>query len=260
MIKHNLKLWKTLFITMTLVLLSFSYISGANNEKSELVQLSYSFENPDITTVDIQGNLYDKIILSDCYTAGNPGEPNIPSKGAFILLPPKTEPSNIQIDAKNKIDLGLGFDIDPVEEPIPITNVKATCKIIKNMEIYEKNDFYPGSLYSYIGVHSFRGYDILVLLLHPMQYNPVTGELFYYKELEVTIDTNSNEKLDLFRGFASDKVEVKNKVDNPEIADCYNPFIKIEPKFLDSYDLLILTTDALKTSFEPLKNAHVKRS
>ena len=256
MIKHNLKFWKTLFITLSLVLISFSYISVANNEKTEFVQLSYSFENPSIITVDIQGSLYDRVTLTNCYTAGNPGEPNIPSKGAYILLPPMTEPSNIQIDAKNKITLGIGFNIDPVEQPIPIADFKVSTKLFMNKEIYEKNDYYPGNLYSYVGVHSFRGYDILVLLLHPMQYNPITGELFYYKELDVTVQINPNDNLGLFRGLASDQAEIKNKVDNPEIAEYYNPFITIESKFVDSYNLLILTTDSLKTGFEPLKNAH----
>jgi len=253
MSKYNLRFWKTLLFASTLVLLSFSFAVEANNKEAEILQLTYTFENPSISTVEMDNSIYDRATLSDCYTAGNPGEPNIPSKGAYILLPPMSKIINIRVEVKDKVSLGFGFDIEPIGQPIPISNVKISSKLVKNEHIYEKNDFYPGDQFSQVGVYCFKGYDILVLLLHPMQYNPVTGELFYFKELDVIVETNSDGKLDLFRGLEGDKIEVKTKVDNPDVAELYPTKI---PAFLESYDLLILTTESLKSGFEPLKNAH----
>ena len=246
---------KALFFSTILLLMTFSSLAIADDKDTRILQLSYYFENPSLSTIEIEDSIYDKVTLPDCYTAGNPGEPNIPSKGAYILLPPKTKPANIRVDIKSKISLGTGFDIEPIGQAIPITNVQIPSKLVKDETIYEKNDFYPGDMFTQVGVYSFRGYEILVLLLHPMQYNPVTGELFYFEELEVTVETSSDGKLDLYRGLERDKTEAMKKVDNPEAAKLYFSNNK-NPSFLESYDLLILTTDSLKSGFEPLKNAH----
>ena len=62
-----------------------------------------------------------------------------------------------------------------------------------------------------------------MLLLHPVQYNPVTGELFYYKNLEVSVKTAATGiQSALYRGLEQDKKEVQQKVDNPEMSLQYN--------------------------------------
>ena len=254
--KHLLKILKTLFFSTLLFLMIFSSSTIADNENSRTSQLNYSFENPLISTIEIEGSIYDRVTITDCYTAGNPGEPNIPSKGAYILLPPTSEIKTIKVEEKEKISLGFGFNIDPLGQVIPISNVKTTPKLVKNKDVYKKNNFYPGELYTKVGIYRSKGYDILVLLLHPLQYNPVTGELVYYKELKVTVETSSDGELGLFRGLEKDKIEVKSKVDNPDAVELYSSYEKTASSSFDSYDLLILTTDSLKSGFVPLKDAH----
>lgn len=254
--KNLLKLFKTLLFSTTLLLMAFSSLAIADNEDMQILQLNYSFEKPLISSVEINNFIYDEVTLADCYTAGNPGEPNIPSRGAYILLPPMSELSNIRVEAEDKVSLGFGLNIEPIGELIPITNVKTTPKLVEDPDVYEKDKLYPGELYTKVGVYCSRGYNILVLLLHPLQYNPVSGELFYYKELKVTVETSSNGELGLFRGLEKDKIEAKNKVDNPDAVELYSPYEGNAPAFRDSYDLLILTTDSLQSGFIPLKNAH----
>jgi len=248
--------WKTLFFSTILLIMAFSSAVIVSSEDSQILELNYSFERPSISGVEINNFVYDKVTLPNCYTAGNPGEPNMPSKGAYILLPPTSKLDTIQVEVKDKISLGFGFNVEPIGQLIPISNVKTSSKLVKNPEVYEKNNFYPGKLYTMVGVYCFKGYDILVLLLHPMQYNPVTGELVYYKGLKITVETNSGGEVDLFRDLEKDEIEVKNKVDNPYVAELYSSNINTMPTFFDSYGLLILTTDSLKSGFEPLKNAH----
>jgi hypothetical protein len=245
---------KVIFFSTILSLTAFSTIAVANDEESENLQSNYYFKGPSISTIEIENHVYDRVIINDCYTAGNPGEPNIPSKGAYILLPPKAEAIDIKVIANDKISLGFGYDIEPIGESIPISNVNSIPKLAKNDLIYNKNEFYPGDLYTHVGTYNFKGYEILVLLLHPMQYNPVTGEIIYYENIKVNVETSTNGELNLFRGLKIDQIEVKNKVDNPENAKLYSN--NKQPTFLESYDLLILTTDSLKSGFIPLKNAH----
>ena len=250
------KPWKTVILITILLFLSSSFIVEANNDGTEILQVTYDFDNPIITTIEINGCFYDRITIQDCYTASNSGEPNLPSKGANILLPPSSKVANIELIGNNIVKLGETLDIDPIPNTIPINNVKITEKLVKNKEIYENDELFPGRLFTKVGVQSFRGFDILVLLLHPVQYNPVSGELFYYQDLNVIVHTTLDTPNNLFRGLNEDKLEVMKKVDNPQTAELYFSSTHHEQHFFDSYDLMILTTDSLKSSFEPLKDAH----
>jgi hypothetical protein len=221
------------------------------------VTQSYFFTIPTLETVDIAGTLYDRVTLEDCYSAGSAGTPKIPSKGVFLLLPPASSVSNIEVTAGEKVILGSGFNVEPTSEAIPLSQTENIPIPTPNEALYNTDTEYPGELFTQVGVQSFRGYQILVLLLHPVQYNPVTGELVYYKSLEVSVRTiNTGIQSKFYRGFQSDINVIEQKVDNPEMSGRYSEKYSSSPASFESYDLLIITTDALKTGFEPLKAAH----
>lgn len=248
------KKWQPFIISIFLIIVSFSSFTLADNiNLQDGLQLLYNFENPKIETIDIAGTSYDRITLTSCIPAGNPGEPLIPSKGVYILLPPESKVQNIKVISNERQNLGTGFYIEPMGKPIPISSDNTQVPI-PDKKIYNSNDLYPGKLYSKVGVYNFRGYQILVLLLHPVQYNPLSGELFYYKNMNLHIETIKNENPnDLFRGFNRDKIEIMKKVDNPEIARSY------QAKSIDSmddYELLILTNESFRSGFDPLKQFH----
>lgn len=256
--RRLLNIWTPYFVVLIMVLLSFSTLAHVNQiPLNNRMQLMYSFQSPTIETVDIAGTVYNRVTLPDCYPAGSAGEPKLPSKGAFILLPPKSKVSKINIIAGEKIVLGKGFSVEPTGQAIPLSQTENLPVPTPNKIIYNSNAAYPGKLYTQVGVYSFRGYQILVLLLHPVQYNPFTGELCYYKSLKVSIETvNTGIQSELFRGLVQDKNEVMQKVDNPEMSVKYQKECKPTSSPTEHYDLLIITTDSLKNSFVPLKDAH----
>ncbi len=249
------KKWQSIILVIFLIITSFSTISLAYTvDFEDNLHLSYNFESPKIQSVDIAGKSYDRITLSTCLPAGVIGEPLVPSKGVYILLPPKSKALEIKVIASEKQDLGTGFYIEPMGKPIPISSVKNNIIPTPDEEIYNSNELYPGKLHKKVGVYNFRGYQILVLLLHPIQYTPLSGELFYYKNLNVEIELINNEESNyLFRGFERDRLEVINKVDNPEIAIKYEAESKGS---MEEYELLILTNDSLKDGFNSLKEIH----
>ena len=257
-INKNLKTKNIVFwIFLILILSSVPLTQGSDEQSEKQINLTYSFEYPTISTITINGDTYDRIFLEDCMIASNSGEPNIPSKGVHILLPPKSKIDNIQITTDKEHIIGEGFNIDPIGEPIPITYSSTSQKISTNKEIYNSNEFYPGKLYTETGIYNFRGYKILVLLLHPIQYNPLTGKLYFYENMYVNVKTSLDNTVNsLFRGFEKDKQDVIKKVDNPNMANQYINDIIPPSTSAESYDLLILTTDSLKSGFEPLKQAH----
>ena len=256
MLKIVVSIVVTLFLIIPQIAMSSIMEDMEDRHEGEEVSITYTFQKPMIGTVDIAETVYDRVVLPDCSPAGKPGEPMVPSKGAYILLPPKSKVDMIHINPSEKIVLGMGFMLEPTSIPIPLSQTTSLPVPTPDATIYSDNAFYPGNLYTEVGTYSFRGYHLLVLQLHPIQYNPVTGELFYYRNLEVSIETTDDDvPQDLFRNLEKDRNEVAKKVDNPEISEWY--YQTAQPLSIDEvYDLLIITTDSLKDGFEPLKQAH----
>ena len=256
MIKMKMKLI-CIVITSMFLLTSFSvFVVAVNQGSSVQIILSYSFEKPVIEKVDIGDSIYDRVIMAGAPCGGDSGEPRLPSRGAYILLPQKTRVNKITVTSGDKICLGPDYIVEPVGESVPISKITTAPMPSFNEEIYSSNDMFPGRFFTEIGTYSFRGYNILVLKLHPVQYVPVTGELFYYSDLTVSVDTVENGDANLlFRGLEKDKNEVIRKIDNPSVAGTYTQ-TGLGMGSTDDYDLLIITSDVLKDGFKSLALAH----
>jgi hypothetical protein len=251
------KLWTQVFAVLIASLSLVSISSQAHIIPTDnKVTMNYSFHTPTLEPINIAGTVYTRVTMTDCYPGGSAGEPKLPSKGAFILLPPKTTISAIEVTPSEQIILGDGYLVEPTSQAIPLSQTENIPIPTPNPVIYHTNAAYPGSFFTNVGVQAFRGYQILVLLLHPVQYNPVTGELSFYQTFTITVQTQATTQSRLYRGFSEDQLEVAQKVDNPDMASLYQQECTPLPTSRDHYDLLILTTDALKNGFTPLKDAH----
>ncbi len=245
------------YISMILILSAFSGVFAPQVTASSEVLVSYEFTEPTIRNVAIDGVNYDEILLDNAEYLNAPGEPQIPVHGAYILLPAGSTVDSIFIESSEQHSLGNNYLIVPSSEPVPISQIETASFPVRDEQIYSSDEAYPGRLYDEIGTYVYRGFQILVLQLYPVHYTPSSGELVYYSELTVSIEVSSGEENHpLYRGFTADKYEVKNKVDNPEQVLTYPSSTVPLNANLDTFDLLIITTDAFKPGFEPLKIAH----
>lgn len=242
----------SMFLLTSISVFAITIKEGSNFNS---IIMNYSFETPVIATIDINGNIYDQITINGAPCTGNPGEPRLPAKGAYILLPQGEKVKGIVVTHGDKVDLGSRFNIEPVGESVPISDIDNAPLPVPNKVIYSSKDMFPGKLFTKVGTYSFRGYEILVLKLHPVQYVPASGELFYYTDLTVTVETEKASDNSLFRGLVKDKEEVMKKVDNPEVADTYSSESGGSPLSIQ-YKLVIITTDALKDYYIPLADEH----
>ena len=228
------------------------------SERPGVQELEYTFELPKVTQVKIAGEAYDRVTMPGVPNCGNAGEPALPASGARILLPMGTTVSNVEIVPGEFVLLGSGYLIEPVQMPVKLSSDSGPAgPPILDAAIYDSNEPFPQARFDNIGVQRFRGHAILNLKLQPTQYVPSTGELYYYPNLTVRVHTEpTGEASPLLRGLAQDRAAVEAKVDNPEAAATYDA---VGARGAKSYDLLILTTDALATSFQPLKVDHDAR-
>jgi len=246
-------------IIAMLIVTSFSVLA-ISNKKNNCCQFttSYSFEIPVIEKVELGSIVYDRVNMSKAPCSGNPGNPRLPSKGAYILLPMGTKVDSITVTHDERVCLGTNFNVEPVGQPVTQSDINSIQLPIPNKAVYKSEDPFPGKLFTRVGTYSCKGYEILVLKLHPVQYIPNSGELFYYTNLTISVETVENENTNaLYRGLEKDEFEILKKVDNPWVANTYLE-LNQNVKYLTpvDYDLLIITTDSLKDGFEPLAQAH----
>ena len=248
------------FVTILLVTMTFSSFVSADNKDNydceQQITRKYSFDLPYISQVVIDDNIYNKIIMPNSSGIGNPGEPNLPVHGVRLLLPPELKVKEISVIPSEKIYLASDSIVEPVGKPAKLSDIGSFSNSIRNESIYSSNYPFPGKLFSEIGTYSFRGHDIFVMMLYPVQYIPNTGKLYYFKEMTISIKTVEKNQINpLFRNTKNDGIELSKKIDNPLSISSYTKKL-INSFSPNDYDLLILTIDEFKEDFEPLKDSH----
>ena len=243
-------------ISLNPICLSININLIEENKEINTEILNYIFEQPTFEKIQIGETTYDKIVIDGCDYAGNSGEPNLPARGAYILLPQNSKITDIEISYKNKVYVGNGFFVEPVAENIPLSMINVSSEVVPNEEIYSSDEQFPGRLYTEVGTYGFRGYDILVLKLHPVQYKPRSGKLFYYQDISISVETNQKEKMEgLYRNSIKDKTAISNIVDNPNLLNLYQESV-IHSMTSANYDMVIITKNEFVSVFEPLSQRH----
>ncbi len=242
-------------IPFRLLSLSFLFLMLSLNAGAGQLTFDYAFERPEVTTVHIGDTQYHRVTLEGATNGGPVGSPALPASGARILLPLGTEVTSVEVIAGERVLLGSDLLVEPVGMPYRLMDGPESAELPTPDEaIYGSADRYPAAVFEEIGVQSFRGYQILVLRLQPVDYIPTTGELFYSPNLLVVLETEeTNEVPAMLRGFDGDASEVRGRVDNPEMVGSYEA---AGTRGTRAYDLMILTTDALAGSFAALKTYH----
>lgn len=249
-------IFKVVIISIILFISLFSVANTAISEQSpNSIIMTYTFPTPVTSKITLENDVYDRLLIQGAPCSGNPGEPLLPTKGAYLLIPPDTNVDSITITGEKK-HIESGFTIVPCGAPTPLTPNAAGIIPQPDKAIYNSHTEFPGHLFSEIGVYQFRGYSILVLMLYPAQYVPATGELFYYPTMTVTVSLKQEPHTNLlYRNFPKDRNELLTKIENPSVEVSYQKPLQ-NAMISDQYDLLILTTDTLKNGFLPLVAQH----
>jgi len=248
---------------LAVCLVAFAVWTGVARAEDELsaqqaakkTGTDYSFERPEISSVTIGGTQYDRITMPGVPNSGSAGQPALPARGAHILVPSGSEVVGINVIRGEKVPLGNGYLIEPVSLPVRLSaGPGAAPPPVPDSVIYASDTPYPDAPFENVSTQAFRGYRTLILKLNPVEYVPATGELSYYPRLTVVVETvDTGASLSLFRNLNEDDIAVRAMVDNPATADTYGAAGSRGGR---SYELLILTTDSLAASFQPLKDFH----
>lgn len=247
----------TLFMLLSSTVISLPLNEQKNiTRECESIQLSYQFSSPIISTIEVNNTYYSRVTIESLATMDDPGAPQLPVKGAYILLPPDTKIKDIFMNSLPKQSIQLMNPIIPSSIPIPRDAQVPYLGISleKDNEIYKDDQPYPLETYTNMHCYTMKGYRILILQLHPIRYYPLQDSIEYYPILNLTITVEPEQQNDHIRSTIDDKEIIKNKVDNPDMMEKYQQ--KIQVSTSEPYDLLILTHQSLKQGFQNLKQYH----
>jgi len=171
-----------------------------------------------------------------------------------IALPAHTQAEDISLTFSDAEPLGEGYNIAPGSASVPLSYTGPMMYPEPNTNTYTSDALYPSHVWEQQESQRFRGYELLIFTVYPLQYRPSTGELWLYSQVTLTITLRSiTSSHNLYRDRATDSSAVQQVVDNP-----IEPLPPSPPAPLDddSYSLLILTTETFKAAFQPLAQAH----
>jgi hypothetical protein len=204
MVNRTLILKKSIIGIMLLSLITIVMVisSSAKGDNPDEIVLNLSFEEPTITEWNISNITYHNVTMNNTYTIGGIGLPLLPMKPLRILLPQNGTFESINITYAGNTSLGNGYNV---------TLGTNESESQQNESKYNTSKPYPTLLYNNSRIDYFRGYSILSFSLHPVYYIGDTGEIYYYKNMTVIINTIENNSVNsYFRGLEKDEKRMQH--------------------------------------------------
>jgi hypothetical protein len=253
---------RPLALVCALVLIVFTGGTGAAfaapqvlASNDNVIEVVYRFNPPVVT----ESGDYDSIRIPGLNNTQVPGEPELPEQPVRVLLPQGRQAKDFKVIPGKKVQLSGTYQIEPAQEPLPLSLPHPIQKTLPNPAVYRKNAAYPGKISEAPAPQAKRAFEVLQTTLYPVEFNPASGKIYYYPEIRVRVELEpALARLSGQRRIASgDKAELKSMVDNPASADSYQETAAGQPRLLGESSLpepladfkyVIITSQALSTS------------
>jgi hypothetical protein len=174
----------TILSANSIVLSDQDFAITVNEDIGSRITIEYSIPSYDRKDVDIDGNTYSHLSLSNESFTYDKGKPELPLTARSIIIPDMAKMELKIISAEyREIELdiapskGMLFrDQDP--DAIPYTFD----------EIYQTDAFYPANFASLSDPYIMRDLRGITVRVNPIQYNPKTGIVRLYSQIELSIE------------------------------------------------------------------------
>jgi len=242
-----------------------------------------SFTASDLTiqsqTDSTTGNIYQRFDLPGCFLkTGTIGAPELPYKTIRLLLPANEKATELAItNASNHVVAG-SYAVYPAQPRKTIGDDEAPQFVPPDQAWYSSTTPYPGKI-AEIEEEGYLGlYHIVTIRLYPVQYTPSAQAITFYDNISLAIKTTGSVSRAVPVGRQSKIVQDENQklvrslIQNPQNMASFGPVIKIgkqvakDGKIIPTamnvkalpniddigVDYVIITSEAIKTCFEPL--------
>ncbi|MCK4653888.1 MAG: hypothetical protein KAU01_05550, partial [Candidatus Cloacimonetes bacterium] len=196
-----------------------------------------------------------------------PGQPMISYVPVKILLPMGEKLLSLEIILQNQGETLENVYIDYARKMQPIS-LSRPDDTKKDKSVYTTNEFYPNFDYQILGTQRLKGYDLVLINIYPYKYNPVTDEIKWFNNAEVSFTSEyDNEKYEqqnnlLLLNFTT-KSRISKLVINSEELSTYHKQSTTSNRSLvdpdDPYSMIIITDTERESYFNDFvtwKNDH----
>jgi len=226
--------------------------SGAIN--AGVVEKIYNFDHPLI----IPAGEYQMISFDNMMITAKTGEPALPYQNVQLLLPPGEQAVSIEFFGEEESSIPGNFNIFPQQASRPLSQ-ESSGDFSRNELIYATDSFYPVQQTGQLTTSYMNGYAFAIAAFTPVKYNPVSGELLFYKKVTIKIKTEPSQKSNLALRNLKPGEKIQRKVlqftQNPTTISLYPSRESRE----DDYNFLIITTSEFESSFQDLIDIYLER-
>jgi len=217
--------------------------------------LEYEFGNPIVSKI----GEYDTVQIKGLDSYQRTGAPIVPMRPATILVPFGKKVIGGQVIPLNRIELPGTYRLAPAQKPYPLNFKGITVPTEPDAAIYGREAPWPGKDYEQKGTYSKRGYQLCVLNLFPVQYEPVTGKLIYATKMRLEVKLGDSTEKTVLKPAQRTASTLSRKVDNPGVLASYDAkTVSVEKVGALStlpgggpYQYVIITNQALESAPGP---------
>ncbi|MDP3114021.1 MAG: C25 family cysteine peptidase [Candidatus Cloacimonadaceae bacterium] len=137
---------------------------------------------------------YSRVSLDGTQTWGEPGEPALPWFGTKILLPLGTEAVEIKITRGNPKTYTLAKPIEALQIQYPFSQTELMPPTLPNSDIYNGEMPFPYQIHNGLNTQFLAGHSINFSAVSPFEYHPLSGELVFYQNFHIEIETRATER------------------------------------------------------------------
>ncbi|MFZ2865698.1 MAG: C25 family cysteine peptidase [Ignavibacteriaceae bacterium] len=220
---------------------------------------SVNFDSEDLTITEITSPnnvVYSKIEFKDLESDQEVGQPEIPSRYINLIIPSSQRVKDISLTLSREISYNLSHLIYPMQPKIPTSIHYQPDEFVESY--YDINKTYPNEMATIVHDGYFDGNNhIITIVISPIKYNPKSNVLLFYQSIDINLIMESTTAPNLvIRDRKASNQNLYDKVltsmvNNPEAINLYQvkPTISLNPETLNCYEYVIVTTNALKNSF-----------
>lgn len=235
-------------------ILSVFLFASVLTVSAAVVEKTYYFENPSVTTV----GQFHQIGFNNTMITGITGEPALPYHTVQLLLPPGEKAISIEFIGENEIQLSGIFKIRPGQASKPLSQ-PGEPTFAYNQNVYQTDAAYPARQTGELTTQYLNGYAFALCTFTPVKYNPVTGIVSVFQKVKIKINSESNnESVNALKNLKpSERIanKIRSFAQNAELIDQYPSGTKDG----DDYQLLIITPSQFTGNFAGLVETYLER-
>lgn len=215
------------------------------------VEKTYTFGTPVVS----HAGSFQKLNFDNTMLTALPGHPVMPYKQVSLMLPPGEIATAIDIILTDEVVFAGKFQIYPQQEVKPVSSMVSN-NFIRDEQVYGNDSFIPANPKGQLVTSFLNGRSFALSSFTPVKYNPVTGEVRYYKSAKIVVTTAVHPKaVDALQNAVDYSPEALRLAENKEMGSLYAN--DRQPLNTD-YEYLIITTTAYAGSFGTLISNYLK--